>query len=437
MKNIFLFITIIAFLFSCDKSDPSPAISSDDQAVADDLNMLAKQIEGIEADLSSNDLAFLDDIADARMIGMGEATHGSKEFLQMKYRMFRYLAEKHQFRGVVFEIDVAEAMIFEDYVQGRRDDDIANLMKENMYFWVWKTKEVRDMLFWMRAYNASRSEADRVHIFGMDCQTTFYNADRLISIVKKADAAFAEDIKDHLQLYRRLMAGGDTSNSEIISKQIDYVVQSVNDHRAELISGGLTLEDFDNVVHLARVLDQTHELLYATKSYDYTVRDRFMAENAQWVLDHLNGGQNSKITLWAHDFHVATGSGDQNEGSILRTKLQNNYKSVGFAFGKGAFNAVDPALGYVKFQTITSDPLENSISHFFSLSNRKMFSLNLAKVDASHPGLLNLISTDHLFITIGSTYNGKPDDYYGNLTLRNNFDIVLYFDKVFATELLY
>lgn len=41
---------------------------------------------------------------------MGEATHGTKEFFQLKHKIFRYLAEKHNFRIFAFEADMGEAM---------------------------------------------------------------------------------------------------------------------------------------------------------------------------------------------------------------------------------------------------------------------------------------------------------------------------------------
>ena len=86
------------------------------------------------------------------MLGLGEATHGTSEFFNMKDRIFRYFVEEHGFRAFGFEMDFGESLIFEEYVQGG-EGDIEELMVKKMIFWIWRAEEVKQLLILMREYN--------------------------------------------------------------------------------------------------------------------------------------------------------------------------------------------------------------------------------------------------------------------------------------------
>ena len=99
-------------------------------------------IEAIPLRIEDEQLGILDDFADVRMVGLGEATHGTREFFQMKHRVFKYLVERHGYSAFLFEMDMAEARIFNDWVQLRTGGDIKQLMQEKMIFWTSKAGNV-------------------------------------------------------------------------------------------------------------------------------------------------------------------------------------------------------------------------------------------------------------------------------------------------------
>lgn len=99
------------------------------------------------------DLAFVKDIVgDAEIVGLGEATHGTKEFFQMKHRLTEYLASSAGFTVFAIEAGMPEADMINDFVLGG-PGNIRELMKELSVFW--NTKEVESMIEWMRAFNTS------------------------------------------------------------------------------------------------------------------------------------------------------------------------------------------------------------------------------------------------------------------------------------------
>ena len=92
-------------------------------------------------------------IGDARIVSLGEATHGTREFFQLKHRMLEFLATRMGFTIFSIEANMPEAYRLNDYVLNGTGDP-AQLLR-GMYFWTWNTEEVLDMIRWMREFNAS------------------------------------------------------------------------------------------------------------------------------------------------------------------------------------------------------------------------------------------------------------------------------------------
>ena len=105
-------------------------------------------------------------VGDARIVALGEATHGSREFFQLKHRMLEFLATEMGFTIFSIEANMPEAYRLNDYVV-RGEGDPAKLLK-GMYFWTWDTEEVLDMIRWMREFN--QSGKGHVEFTGFDMQ---------------------------------------------------------------------------------------------------------------------------------------------------------------------------------------------------------------------------------------------------------------------------
>ena len=106
-------------------------------------------------------------VGDARIVSLGEATHGSREFFQLKHRMLEFLATQMGFTIFSIEANMPEAYKLNDFVV-RGEGDPVKLIK-GMYFWTWDTQEVLDMVLWMREFN--KSGKGRVEFTGFDMQT--------------------------------------------------------------------------------------------------------------------------------------------------------------------------------------------------------------------------------------------------------------------------
>jgi erythromycin esterase-like protein len=126
-------------------------------------------------------------VGNARIVSLGEATHGSREFFQLKHRMLEFLATEMGFTIFSIEANMPEAYKLNDFVL-KGEGDPAALIK-GMYFWTWDTEEVLDMVRWMREFN--KSGKGRVEFTGFDMQTPNVALGMVKDFVAKADPEYA------------------------------------------------------------------------------------------------------------------------------------------------------------------------------------------------------------------------------------------------------
>ena len=131
-------------------------------------------------------------VGNARIVSLGEATHGTREFFQLKHRMLEFLASEIGFTIFSIEANMPEAYRLNDYVLNGTGDP-AELLR-GMYFWTWNTEEVLEMIRWMRAFNASGR--GRVQFTGFDMQTHTVALENLHQFVRRYDTAYVASLRN-------------------------------------------------------------------------------------------------------------------------------------------------------------------------------------------------------------------------------------------------
>jgi erythromycin esterase-like protein len=148
------------------------------QEPADWVRKHAIPLQTVEAGHGFDDLQPLAEVVgNARIVALGEATHGTREFFQLKHRLIEFLASQKGFTIFSIEANMPEAYRLNDFVLNGNGDP-KQLLK-GMYFWTWDTEEVLDMILWMREFN--RTGKGRIEFTGFDMQ--FPN--QSIDIVRK------------------------------------------------------------------------------------------------------------------------------------------------------------------------------------------------------------------------------------------------------------
>jgi erythromycin esterase-like protein len=181
-------LTVCVLTASAQTAAPKPAV--------DWIRTHAIPLKTVEAGNGFEDMEPLRAVVgNARVVELGEATHGSREFFQLKHRMLEFLATQMGFTIFTIEANMPEAYRLNEYVLTGNGDPAALL--RGMYFWTWHTEEVLSMIHWMREFNASGK--GRVQFTGFDMQTTKVAAPMVADFVKTNDASYVSVVNSAVQ----------------------------------------------------------------------------------------------------------------------------------------------------------------------------------------------------------------------------------------------
>lgn len=380
-------------------------------------------------------------LKDKRIVAMGEATHGTKEFFQMKHRIFQFLVEEMGYNVFGIEASMPDCMEVNDYILYGKGD--AKKAVVAMKFWTWNTKEVLDMVEWMREYN--KTHAKQIKFYGFDMQSSNSAAKNVIEYLKKVDSSYESTFDSALSQFndKKLDYGVNKELPIDSIKEIINVSEKKEDEYIKKSSKG----QYEMYKQNLKIICEFYDML-GTKQSDFqreTKRDKYMAENIKWILDYE--GENSKIMIWAHNVHVAKGNDNFNglnaeyeEGNVERmgSNLYDMYKDkmyvIGFEFNKGDFSAVvsnkENGQKEVKKCTLPSAK-EGSVANIFSKVN-PLFFIDFETCNKDKYAL-DILSTSQGCHNIGANFTGE-DGSFKQEVLNVRYDGLIFVDTTNSAE---
>ncbi|MBN8691194.1 MAG: erythromycin esterase family protein [Armatimonadetes bacterium] len=319
----------------------------------------AKWEPGALAWMKQNSVAFESDVPmqselkpmiewlqDARVVGIGESTHGDRQSQLFKTHLIRELVRQGKINSLMLEINRAPAAEFDAYVNEGKGD-LARLMSESGLFSIWRNDEFGALMMWLRAYVIKTGKPIRV--YGIDCQDPSADFGLALDRLSKKDRRTADRLRKELDSVLKFESTGKT----YIAWTGSQPEGSFARHLAlakELVAAMEKTGDAEGI-YAAKAGQQaleSYEFEFGPGPRDYSKmppeyfsrRDRFMGEN---LMHRLGDG---KAALWAHDGHVMGNlpkefidMGYVTLGSAVRTHLQNRYLTVTFAWTTGAIHA--------------------------------------------------------------------------------------------------
>ena len=263
-----------------------------------------------------------------RVVALGEATHGNREFQELKLGVFKVLVERYGVRAFALEGDFGGCEAVNRYIHG--GGGTAEEAAAAIGFTIYRTEQMADLIAWMRAYNETAAPGDDLRFYGFDMQRYERSYQFLLEEVRRLNLNtdgleglwegddFADGVSPdqreaaYAEVKRNLEALGDTSDTSL-------------------------------ALHLIECLQQNIELGRLADSPDgYGARDWFMASNVQWILEQEEARGNSCIFVSAHNGHIeqngSYGPDAKVMGNLLADELGDAYYAIGTDFFRAEVN---------------------------------------------------------------------------------------------------
>ena len=197
-------------------------------------------------------------LRDVRIVALGEATHGTREFFQFKHLMLEFLAKELGFTVFGIEASYAECLNINDYVLHAKGDRSRALTSQG--FWTWDTEEVLRMIDWIREYNMGVTEPRRIKFYGFDFQQHSHAADVVLKFLKKVAPTLLRQPRQGLHSIGEVLeqASRRSKPSELRST-VHELIRFMQKDRLRLSSLS-SEEEFEKALIHARMLAQFVEM---------------------------------------------------------------------------------------------------------------------------------------------------------------------------------
>ncbi|WP_093061540.1 erythromycin esterase family protein [Psychrobacillus sp. OK028] len=291
-------------------------------------------------------------IGDAKIVLLGEASHGTSEFYKVRAELTMRLIEEKGFTLIAVEGDWPSTQRVNRFIKGY-DTAVNNQSVLNAFerwpTWMWANKEIADLAKWLEKYNKQVEDNRKIGFYGVDVYSLWESLDEVVSYLGKTnpegtDMAFAKKAISCFEPFNRHPETYAFSAVHISDACVDEVTKLVSSLR---INEKQYEDDQEADLNLkinalvAQNAEEYYRAMVRSDELSWNVRDEHMVEAINEIMDYH--GKESKIIIWAHNTHIGDASatdmkeeGMTNVGEILRQQNKTeNVFSIGFGTHSG------------------------------------------------------------------------------------------------------
>ncbi|MGB8225075.1 MAG: protein-L-isoaspartate(D-aspartate) O-methyltransferase [Polyangiales bacterium] len=415
--------------------------------VAHLIREACQPMSGIEdVDLGS----LLEQIGDARVVLLGEATHGTSEFYRMRARITAELVMRRGFNIVAVEGDWPDAARVDHYVRG-----LDFPLREDQTFtrfptWMWRNREVVELIAWLKSHNELTDDPDRrVGFHGLDLYSLYKSLDAVLHYLSDVDPTAARIARERYAclspwerdpaLYGRsaISRGFAECERPVVAVLRDLLERQIDYSRAD----GDRFFDAASNAHLVTAAEEYYRVMYYGGPASWNLRDQHMFDTLERLLAFR--GPNARAVVWAHNSHVGdaratemgASRGEHNIGQLCRQALGDEVFSIGFGTHTGTVAAATDWGGpmYIK-QVRPSHPSSyERLCHETGVS-----AFLLALRHPARDAVRDELGAPRLERAIGVIYRPETElqSHYFQAALPWQFDAYAWFDETRAVEAL-
>jgi len=393
-------------------------------------------------------------VGDARVVMIGEATHGTHDFYHERAVITRRLIEEKGFAGVAVEADWPDAYRVNRYVRGAgTDEDAVEALGdfERFPMWMWRNADVLDFIGWLRAYNDTQPADLRAGFYGLDLYSLRASIQAVLAYLSNVDPEAArrarirygcfDQFGDELQQYGYAASFGltTTCEREVLAQLVDLQRQ-----RATYASrdGRVAEEDFFFASQNARLVKDAeayYRTMFVGRVDSWNLRDQHMTQTVKELIAFLERRRpGARLVLWAHNSHLGDAratdlgsSGELNVGQLVRQHFGSDAVNIGFTTHTGTVTAASEWDGPPERKHVRPS-LPGSYERLLHDTGLRRCLLPLARDGA----LSTALAGPHLTRAIGVLYVPRTErqSHYFYAKLANQFDFVIHIDETRAVE---
>lgn len=298
--------------------------------------------------------AMFDRFAGARVVLLGEASHGTSEFYRGRAAITRHFIEKHGFTIVAVEADWPDAAAIDRYVRHRPHRADAAKPFQRFPTWMWRNTDVAALIDWMRDHNQDIAEMEkRAGFYGLDIYNMSGSIGAVLDYLDRVDPEAASIARERYGCLTPWQSNPATYGRAALSKGYAECEQAVVDQLGELLRKQLDYAGGDDDAFLdaaqnARLIasaERYYRIMYYGGAESWNLRDTHMFDTLQNLLDAK--GPNAKAIVWAHNSHIGDARstdmgisrGELNVGQLCREAFGRDAALIGFGTHKGTVAA--------------------------------------------------------------------------------------------------
>ncbi|MBN1238518.1 MAG: erythromycin esterase family protein, partial [Gammaproteobacteria bacterium] len=401
-------------------------------------------------DLRSADLdPLLERIGAARVILLGEASHGTAEFYEMRARITQALIERKRVRIVAVEADWPDAAQIDRYVRGASAAPHPERAFARFPSWMWANRQVLDFIRALRERNAGLPVTEQVGFHGLDLYSMYTSI--------RAVLAYLDDVDEDAAAVARARYGclepweGDPAayGAAALRGRFESCTERVVEMLEDLLARQLEYErrdgnrffDAARNAALVRNAESYYRAVYYGPHRSWNLRDRHMFDTLEALLRHH--GEGARAVVWAHNSHLGNAAatsmsarGEINVGELCRDAYGDACYAIGFGTDHGTVAAADDWEAPMRIMDVRP-ALESSYERLCHDSGVGNFLLPVGEraADAEVRGAL---MPERLERAIGVVYRPRTEraSHYFHAALPRQFDEWIWFDETRAVDAL-
>jgi protein-L-isoaspartate(D-aspartate) O-methyltransferase len=386
-----------------------------------------------------------DRFADARVVMLGEASHGSSEFYRARAAISKRLIERHGFNIVAVEADWPDAASIDRYVRHRPKREGEDAPFQRFPTWMWRNREVDEFARWLRARNQGLDARAMAGVYGLDLYNLSGSIRAVIDYLDDVDPEAAKVARRRygcLQPYSRDPAVyGRIAVTEGFGRceaQVMQMLRELQQKRLEYAAqDGEEWLDAAANARLVKNAEQYYRVMYYGSAESWNLRDTHMFETLCQLLEAK--GPDSKAVVWAHNSHIGNAAHTEmgqvreelNIGQLVKERFGGEARLIGFGTHSGtvaAANDWDEPMEVMAVRPSLPGSYER-ICHEAGVG-RFLLDLRRGVSDEAAEGLME----PRLERFIGVIYRPETErwSHYAEAVLPNQFDAWVWFDQTKA-----